>query len=156
MEATVFSSAQDDPRLRTQYDKSLTWETETTQLKRDIQCLKWETQTNNETTLEWEKTELPRLFSSGEKENSDNSLKWETTEHETKYTVRVPETDQGWIGEVRHDQRRLGELTAVSPSTMDAKMRKQHVFIGKETKRHEEDSLSQAASSKLVSASMRH
>ena len=110
--------------LRGRGDKSLTWETETTQLKSDIQSLKWETQTNNETTLEWEKTELPSLFSSGEKENSDNSLKWETAEHETKDTVSVPETDQGWIGEVRHDQRRLTKLTAVSPSTMDARQRK--------------------------------
>ena len=62
-------------------------------------------------------------------ENSDNSLKWETAEHETKDTVTVPETDQGWIGEVRHDQRRLGELTAVSPSTMDTRQRQQ-VFSG--------------------------
>ena len=77
--------------LRGRGDKSLTWETETTQLKSDIKSLKWETQTNNETTLEWEKTGLPSLFSSGERENSDNSLKWVTAEHETKDTVTVPE-----------------------------------------------------------------
>ena len=67
---------------------------------------------------------------------TEKSLRWETAEHETK-TVMVSEADQEWTGEIRNDQRRIGELTAVSQSTLDTRLRKPQVYRGWETTRQE-------------------